>query len=238
MPTVNVDKELLYKSLGKSYSTEEFRELCFHFGIELEEDTSETVVQNGEVASERPLLKVDISANRYDLLCQEGIARALRVFLNLGQVPVYRLVKPSGGLEKIVVQPDTAKIRPFVVGAILRNIKFTQDNYNSFIDLQDKLHNNICRKRTLASMGTHDLDTIKGPFSYDALPPKDIKFTPLNQTKDMDGNQLMEFYTPDKHLGKFLHIIRDSPVYPVVFDASKTVCSLPLSSTLITPKSL
>jgi phenylalanyl-tRNA synthetase beta chain len=44
-------------------------------------------------------------------------------------------------------------------------------------------------------MGTHDLDTIKGPFSYDALPPKDIKFTPLNQIKDMDANQLMEFYT-------------------------------------------
>lgn len=57
-------------------------------------------------------------------------------------------------------------------------------------------HGNLLnRKRTLASMGTHDFDTIKGPFSYDALPPKDIKFTPLNQTKDMDGNQLMEFYT-------------------------------------------
>ncbi|CAM0140634.1 phenylalanine--tRNA ligase subunit beta [Umbelopsis sp. WA50703] len=226
MPTVNVDKELLYKSLGKSYSTEEFRELCFHFGIELEEDTSETVVKDGQTI-EKPLLKVDISANRYDLLCQEGIARALRVFLKLGTVPVYRLVKPVGDLEKIVVHPDTAKIRPFVVGAILRNIKFNEDSYNSFIDLQDKLHNNICRKRTLASMGTHDLDTIKGPFTYEALAPKDIKFVPLNQTQQMDGNQLMEFYTADKHLGKFLHIIRDSPVYPVIYDSSKTVCSLP-----------
>jgi len=227
MPTVNVDKELLYKSLGKTYSTEEFRELCFNFGIELEEDTSETVAKDGETAPERPVLKVDISANRYDLLCQEGIARALRVFLKLGSVPVYRLVKPNGPLQKIIVHPDTAKIRPFVVGAILRNIKFTEDNYNSFIDLQDKLHNNICRKRTLASMGTHDLDTINGPFTYEALPPKDIKFTPLNQQKQMDGNELMEFYTSDKHLSKFLHIIRDSPVYPVVYDANKVVCSLP-----------
>lgn len=226
MPTVNVDKELLYKSLGKTYQTEEFRELCFHFGIELEEDTSETVIKDGQ-SIEKPLLKVDISANRYDLLCQEGIARALRVFLKLGDVPVYRLVKPTAGLEKIVVHPDTAKIRPFVVGAILRNIKFNEDSYNSFIDLQDKLHNNICRKRTLASMGTHDLDTIKGPFTYEALAPKDIKFVPLNQTQEMDGNQLMEFYTADKHLGKFLHIIRDSPVYPVIYDSSKTVCSLP-----------
>jgi phenylalanyl-tRNA synthetase beta chain len=44
-------------------------------------------------------------------------------------------------------------------------------------------------------MGTHDLDTIKGPFTYEALAPKDIKFIPLNQQKQMDGNELMEFYT-------------------------------------------
>lgn len=40
MPTVNVDKEELYKTLGRTYTTEEFDELCFEFGIELEEDVS------------------------------------------------------------------------------------------------------------------------------------------------------------------------------------------------------
>lgn len=49
-------------------------------------------------------------------------------------------------------------------------------------------------KRTLASMGTHDLDTIQGPFTYEALPHKDIKFIPLNQTKEVDGDELMELY--------------------------------------------
>jgi len=43
-------------------------------------------------------------------------------------------------------------------------------------------------------MGTHDLDTIKGPFTYEALKPEDIKFTPLNQQKEMNGKELMEFY--------------------------------------------
>ena len=88
-------------------------------------------------------------------------------------------------------------------------------------------------------MGTHDLDTIQGPFSYEALPPKDIKFVPLNKTTEVDGHQLMDLYAvrmdeeknnfvqEDKHLSKFLHIIRDSPVYPVVFDANRVVCSLP-----------
>ena len=43
----------------------------------------------------------------------------------------------------------------------------------------------------------------------------------------MDGEELMEFYEKDKNLGKYLHIIRDSPVYPVIYDSKRTVCSLP-----------
>ena len=79
-------------------------------------------------------------------------------------------------------------------GAILRNIEFTQARYESFIALQDKLHQNLARQRSLVAIGTHDLDTLKGPFTYEALPPKDIKFVPLNQTKEMDGEELMQFY--------------------------------------------
>ena len=69
-----------------------------------------------------------------------------------------------------------------------------QDSYNSFIDLQDKLHHNICRRRTLVSMGTHDLDTIQGPFTYTAKPPSEIVFKALNQTKEMTAVELMQHY--------------------------------------------
>ncbi|KAG1175551.1 hypothetical protein G6F70_004012 [Rhizopus microsporus] len=234
MPTVNVDKLALFEALGRNYTSQEFFELCFRFGIELEEDSSEKEIAEKSGAKdtgnvpERPTLKIDIPANRYDLLCQEGLARALRVFEGKAKPPTYKIVKPADGkLQQLYVQPSTQQIRPYIVAAILRNITFTAENYDSFIDLQDKLHNNICRKRTLASMGTHDLDTIQGPFSYEALPPKDIKFVPLNKTTEVDGHQLMDLYAEDKHLSKFLHIIRDSPVYPVVFDANRVVCSLP-----------
>jgi phenylalanyl-tRNA synthetase beta chain len=44
------------------------------------------------------------------------------------------------------------------------------------------------------SIGTHDLDRLQGPFSYEALPPKDINFVPLNQTAKMNGEELMTFY--------------------------------------------
>lgn len=85
-------------------------------------------------------------------------------------------------------------VRPYVSGAILRNIKFDQIRYESFIALQDKLHQNLARQRTLVAIGTHDLDTVQGPFTYEALPPKDISFVPLNQTKQMTGEELMAFY--------------------------------------------
>ncbi|RMZ92240.1 hypothetical protein DV736_g527, partial [Chaetothyriales sp. CBS 134916] len=228
MPTISVDKEALFRALGRSYTTEEFDELCFDFGIELDEDTtdSERPVVNG--VQERPQLKIEIPANRYDMLCFEGIQLMLNIFNRRVKPPSYTLKPPANGhLETITVSPETAQIRPYVSGAILRNIKFDQGRYEHFIDLQDKLHQNLARQRTLVSIGTHDLDSIKGPFTYEALRPKEIKFIPLNQTQELDGEQLMQFYDKDRHLGRYLHIIRDSPVYPVIYDSNRTVCSLP-----------
>lgn len=89
---------------------------------------------------------------------------------------------------------QTAQIRELCSGVILRGITFTQARYDSFIALQDKLHQNLARQRTLVSIGTHDLDTVKGPFTYEALKPEEIEFVPLNQTKKMNGKELMEFY--------------------------------------------
>ena len=222
MPTVSVDKELLFRGLGSHYTAEEFDELCFQFGIELDEDTTEQVAGTDE----RPALKIDIPANRYDLLCFEGILRALRIFLGKMNPPVYHLTQPAQMITMHVAD-DTRRIRPYFAGAVLRNVRFTPESYASFIDLQDKLHQNLARRRTLVSMGTHDLDTIEAPFSYEALPPKQIRFAPLNRTEEYDAEQLMQLYEGDRHLGRYLHIIRDSPVYPVIYDQQRRVMSMP-----------
>jgi len=95
-------------------------------------------------------------------------------------------------LKKLIHQ--TNGVRPFVVAAILRNLKLDSIRLKSFIDFQEKLHENICRKRTLVAIGTHDLDKIKAPFLYDARKPEDIKFIPLNQKTEMNGKELVEFY--------------------------------------------
>lgn len=221
MPTVSVDKALLFQGLGHEYTTQEFDELCFQFGIELDEDTTEEVAGTDE----RPQLKIDIPANRYDLLCFEGILRALRVFLGHMEPPKYRLSQPKD-LITMNLTPDTARIRPYFAGAVLRNIKFTPERYANFIDLQDKLHQNLARHRTLVSMGTHDLDTIEAPFTYDALPPSSFRFAPLNRMEEYDGKELMKLFEQG-HLSRYLPIIRDSPVYPIIFDAQRRVMSMP-----------
>jgi phenylalanyl-tRNA synthetase beta chain len=129
------------------------------------------------------------------MLCFEGIAMNLNVFLGRQEVPQYKLKAPADGkLLEVTVKPETQQVRQYFSCAILRGIKFDEAKYQSFIALQDKLHQNLARQRSLVAIGTHDLSTLKGPFTYEALPPDQIKFAPLNQEKEMDGKEMMEFY--------------------------------------------
>lgn len=216
MPTIHVNKKTLFNLLGREFTFEELEILGFEFGIEVEERENEPEKYSFELAS-----------NRNDLLSVEGLAQALAVYLGIREQPNYKILNKLETREKLVIKPSTKQIRPYCVCAILRDVKFTEENYASFIDLQDKLHSNIGRKRTLVSMGTHDYDTIKGPFRYEALPPQDIKFVPLNKEVAVNGIELMELYQTDSNLKQFLSIIRDSPVYPVIYDSNNIVLSLP-----------
>ena len=49
-------------------------------------------------------------------------------------------------MERIIVDESVKGIRPIVMGAVLRDVTFTQEAYDSFIDLQDKLHQNLARQ--------------------------------------------------------------------------------------------
>ncbi|CAG9773084.1 unnamed protein product [Ceutorhynchus assimilis] len=237
MPTIGIKRDLLFQALGKTYTDDEFQKVCFEFGLELDEVTTEKQMitkeqgddsQLSQGASEDVIYRIDIPANRYDLLCLEGLVLGLKIFQGKIKPPTFKVTKPpNGNCEQILVQRDTIKIRQFVVGAILRNLSFTKDSYASFIDLQDKLHQNICRKRSLVAIGTHDYDKIKGPFIYDAKAPQDIKFVPLNQDKEYNAEELMNLYATHAQLKQYLPIIKDSPVYPVITDSNGVVLSLP-----------
>ena len=174
MPLVNIPRDPLFEALGRTFTETEFEELCWDFGIELDEVVTEEVKgtnTRGKASDDAPaeevVYKVEVPANRYDILCLEGMVRALAVFLGTGTAPEYKLLTPPGGKAlQMIVEPSTAQIRPFVVCAVLRNCSFTERAYNSFLDLQDKFHHNICRRRTLVAIGTHDLATLTPPFRY------------------------------------------------------------------------
>uniref|UniRef100_A0AC11DB99 Phenylalanyl-tRNA synthetase subunit beta n=1 Tax=Ovis aries TaxID=9940 RepID=A0AC11DB99_SHEEP len=234
MPTVSVKRDLLFRALGRTYTDEEFDELCFEFGLELDEITSEKEIISKEQGNEKAhgasdvvLYKIDVPANRYDLLCLEGLVRGLQVFKERIKTPMYKRVMPKGEVQKLIITEETAKIRPYAVAAVLRNIKFTKDRYDSFIELQEKLHQNICRKRALVAIGTHDLDTLSGPFTYTAKKPSDIKFKPLNKSKEYTACELMNIYKTDNQLKHYLHIIENKPLYPVIYDSNGVVLSMP-----------
>ncbi|KAK7601663.1 hypothetical protein V9T40_009104 [Parthenolecanium corni] len=219
MPTLNVKKKDLLSALCSQYTDDEFSELCFDFGLELDD----IVTEENEV-----VYKIDIPANRYDLLCLEGLSTALSIFMKKLPAPIY---KPITNAESCITvhnrHENTKIIRPIIVAAILRNVTFNKERYDSFIDLQDKLHQNICRKRTLVAIGTHDLDTIKPPIIYDALPPNKIKFRALNQDTEHTAAELMEIYTNHAQLKQYVPIIKNSSVYPVVLDSNNVVLSMP-----------
>ena len=236
MPTISVGRDALFASLGRIYTDDEFQDLCFEFGIELDEVTTEEVKStktrgSTETVTEEVVYKIEIPANRYDILCLEGLSRALNVFTGRAKPPEYKLLPPPpGGLLSITVTPETAQIRPYIVCAVLRNCTFDERAYNSFLDLQDRMHNNICRRRTLVAIGTHDLDSVKPPFYYRARAPKDINFVPLAQTRSFNAEELFAFYADPANnspLRKYLHIIEGSPVFPTVEDANGVIMSMP-----------
>lgn len=235
MPTVAVERDLLFGRIGRSFTDDEFDELCFEFGIELDDVTSEWMMvkneqgedaANASNASKTVLYKIEVPANRYDLLCLEGLGYALATYLGKTVCPPDFVSLPAR--ETLTVKKSTASIRPFVAAAILRNVTLDDVSFASFMSLQDKLHANIGRKRSLVAIGTHDLDAVHGPFVYDALAPKDISFVPLKQTREFRADDLIAHYLQnDLYLRPYAALLKESPVYPVIYDRDRTVLSLP-----------
>ena len=127
MPTVTVNREALFKALGRTFTDEEFDNLCFEFGIELDEVTSEKEIfeaeqkKSGEHLSKEVLYKIEVAANRYDLLCLEGLALALSVFLKTKKMPVFKAVNVLPEEERqLIVDPSVGRVRPFGLSAICK----------------------------------------------------------------------------------------------------------------------
>ena len=64
--------------------------------------------------SKEIVYKIEVAANRYDLLCLEGIAASIRSYLGLDTLPRCEIKNKSKQLQQIIVKPETQAVRPFL----------------------------------------------------------------------------------------------------------------------------
>ncbi|MDH4123774.1 MAG: phenylalanine--tRNA ligase subunit beta, partial [Thermoplasmata archaeon] len=94
----------------------------------------------------------------------------------------------------------------------------------SVMDLQEKLHITVGRNRKKVAIGIHDFDTVKPPFLYTAVKPHDVKFFPLQGSREMD---LQEILTDHEKGKAYAYTLEGKEKYPIIFDAEETVLSFP-----------
>jgi len=181
-----------------------------------------TMLGAGPEGVKGDLLTFDVSPNRPDLYSVEGIARVLRGVLGLEVgLPDYA-VAPSS--IEFRVDPNVAAVRPFAVGGVARGLDLDDRLLRSLLDLQEKLHLTVGRKRRKVAIGIHDADTVTPPFVYQAVEPRSVRFIPLGMAEEMDLLEILSRHEKGREYGG---IIAGSSRFPVIVDAHGHVLSFP-----------
>lgn len=155
MPTITVAK-----SISKTLTSEQFVDLLFDFGLEIDEITETDY-------------RIEIPANRHDLLCTAGLEAALRCYVEEEEYEEIRVKKGHYCVNA------NSSIRPFIACAVVKGIKFDDQRFLDFIDFQEKLNNGIGRNRKIVAIGSHDLRPLDFPLFYVDLKPKHIVYKPI-----------------------------------------------------------
>jgi phenylalanyl-tRNA synthetase beta chain len=199
----------LERLIGKKLTREDLEEKIPMLGCPLEKIEGEKV-------------HYEIFPNRPDLLSPEGFSRALRFFFGISKEFVKYKTRSSG--IKIIVDPSVKDVRPYVLCAVLRNVRLNEDIIESLMQLQEKIHETFGRKRKRVAIGIHDLDKVKPDFVYKAVDPKSISFVPLGQKKKMN---LLEIGKKHEKGKKYIHILERSKKWPIILDKKGNVLSFP-----------
>lgn len=167
-------------------------------------------------------LSVEFWANRPDLYSVEGVARALRGFLGLEK----GLAEYDVGKSDIVlnVDPSVKDIRQFIAAGMVRGIDMTDELIKSLMEVQEKLHLTLGRKRKKVAIGVHDARSLKPPFVYKAVEPKSLKFVPLGH---YDGMDLSDILLKHEKGVEYAWTLEGLDRYPIILDAEDNVLSFP-----------
>ncbi|XP_074883222.1 leucine-rich repeat-containing protein 47 [Buteo buteo] len=161
----------------------------------------------------------------------EEASKLMVKVLHVSENPAPLIVKASPGVKDV---------RPFIVCCVLKGANLKPGNaLKRFLSMQTKLHEDICEKRTAATIATHDLQLIKGPLRYDVQPPDELKITPLGRkeikAKDLLRQLQLEAEEQRKQkkrqnvsgLHKYLQLLDGKDNYPCLVDAEGSVISFP-----------
>ncbi|ELK10595.1 Leucine-rich repeat-containing protein 47 [Pteropus alecto] len=161
----------------------------------------------------------------------DGAGRLLLRVLHVSENPAPLTVTAS---------PEVKDVRPFFVGAVVRGMDLQAGNaLRRFLTSQTKLHEDLCEKRTVATIATHDRAAIRGPLLYTGRPPQDLKLVPLGRrevkAKDLVRQLQLEAEEHRKQrkrqtvsgLHRYLHLLDGKERYPCLVDADGDVISFP-----------
>ncbi|OKY77661.1 MAG: Phenylalanyl-tRNA synthetase beta subunit [Candidatus Methanohalarchaeum thermophilum] len=165
---------------------------------------------------------IEFFPNRPDLFNDIGVSRALKGFLDIEKgAPVYNTETSNHGLE---VTKDVQPVRPEIVGAVVKDLKLSEKDIESLVELQEHLHWGLGRDRKKVSIGLHDLKDINFPFKYTAVEPSSTEFTPLGFNEEMDLSEILKKHEKGKKYGK---ILKEKSRYPILKDKDDKILSFP-----------
>ena len=170
---------------------------------------------------EEESIDIEFFPDRPDLYSVEGVARAMRGFLDIEKGLCEYEVTPSD--VEITLDEGIAGIRPVLGCAVVRGVRFDENSIKSLMDLQEDLHWGLGRDRKKVSIGVHDMANIEAPFRYVAADP-DFEFIPLDFTEPMSMRDILEKHP--KGVG-FAHLVEGFDKYPLILDANDNVLSFP-----------
>ena len=211
MATVTFNKEIFEREIGKF--DEEMQQQIALFGTPIE------FFDNKEI-------QVEIFPNRPDLLSYQGFKRAFLAYLNKKShigLKEYKINKP---LKDYIVYIDKSveKIRPFTSCAIVKNLEFNDEKIKEIIDIQEKLHFTLGRKRKKLAIGIYPLEKISLPITYEALEPDKIKFQPLESNKIMHGLEILQRHPAGR---EYAHLLAGKQRFPIFIDSNNNILSMP-----------
>jgi len=169
-------------------------------------------------------VQIEIFPNRPDLLSYQGFKRAFSAFLGKKTgLKHYKINKPEKDY-KVIIHSSVKDVRPYTACAIVKGLRLNDDKIKEIIDIQEKLHITLGRKRKKLAIGIYPLEKIKLPITYKALEPDKIKFKPLESPREMSGLEILQKHPAGKD---YAHLLAGKTTFPIFIDANKEILSMP-----------